>query len=880
MPSPDPQEFSKHIGRALLLEAIGQIPVLGVLTKAAWQAYQATRPAELLTERAKNELRRMAMEYAQFLETETKSKEAEEFSRLYSATLDVINRWGLSLPQLASEAHLEPEAAARLTFERAAADLDILDHSQQQQVRRLVQEYYRLLIDNKDALESLGIPALKGLLDGMVQLSERLESLLNRDQRRAWDRTKWPQPIYDDSGGLYPSALHPRNRLILYQGAAFTAMRDELRDWALNLGERDRPLGLRLYVGPGGAGKTRLIFEAGDALQQLGWRTAMLLPLPGALEPGQAVALLNTPEPVLLVMDYVLNRGEEVKILLEAMASSRRDQPFALVLLERQPPVWWEPITHPASDPTFSGIVNWLERYPPSDLRPHPLPQLSAEERLALYREARAVLGRLTASEPPGPQQPGTLPDRPMFVLLLAYLHASGEQVLKTGDEKSILSSFWRHEQKHWQEVFSHGELRNTRDESLMNKLMALTEDMLALASLGLKFPDESHLADFLERNAAILRRPIERNDQPLGAVYLAEKLSSLYPAGEGNVLPPPPLDVLVDDLLERRLAQNPRLLTLALPTPDKAAEEPDGSVAEINRTLDILVRIWLSPRHQKREQVQDWIDALAEALPADLPRPFWEAMERRLEASVPLRVVSLKAYQKELDLTPAEDSAERARLLNNLGSILSELGRRAEALQAAQEATDIYRQLAAANPQAFQPDMAMSLNNLGNRLSELGRREEALQAAQEAVSIRRQLAAANPQAFQPKLAMSLNNLGSILSELGRREEALQAAQEATDIYRQLAAANPQAFQPKLAMSLGTHGLILSAMHLPAEAARAFGEGLRAITPSLRALPQAFASLAGALLSDYLKACEQAGQPPDMALITPVREILKEIGGE
>ena len=35
-----------------------------------------------------------------------------------------------------------------------------------------------------------------------------------------------------------------------------------------------------------------------------------------------------------------------------------------------------------------------------------------------------------------------------------------------------------------------------------------------------------------------------------------------------------------------------------------------------------------------------------------------------------------------------------RARLLNNLGNMLSELGRREDALQAAQEALDIYRKL------------------------------------------------------------------------------------------------------------------------------------------------------------------------------------------
>jgi hypothetical protein len=61
--------------------------------------------------------------------------------------------------------------------------------------------------------------------------------------------------------------------------------------------------------------------------------------------------------------------------------------------------------------------------------------------------------------------------------------------------------------------------------------------------------------------------------------------------------------------------------------------------------------------------------------------------------------------------------------------------------------------------------------NNLGGRLSDLGRREEALAAAQEAVDIRRRVAAARPDAFLPDLAMSLNYLGTMLSDLGRRSQ-------------------------------------------------------------------------------------------------------------
>ncbi len=90
----------------------------------------------------------------------------------------------------------------------------------------------------------------------------------------------------------------------------------------------------------------------------------------------------------------------------------------------------------------------------------------------------------------------------------------------------------------------------------------------------------------------------------------------------------------------------------------------------------------------------------------------------------------------------------------------MSELGRREDALAAAEEATGIYRRLAAERPDAFLPDLAMSLNNLGGCLSELGRREDALAAAEEATGIYRRLAAERPDAFLPDLAGSLNNLG------------------------------------------------------------------------------------------------------------------------
>ena len=90
-----------------------------------------------------------------------------------------------------------------------------------------------------------------------------------------------------------------------------------------------------------------------------------------------------------------------------------------------------------------------------------------------------------------------------------------------------------------------------------------------------------------------------------------------------------------------------------------------------------------------------------------------------------------------------------------------------------------MYRELAAARPDAFRPDLAGALNNLSVRLGELGRGEAALAAIEEAAGVYRELAAARPDAFRPDLAGALNNLSVRLGELGRGEAALAAIEEA-----------------------------------------------------------------------------------------------------
>src|SRR5450759_3509459 len=123
-----------------------------------------------------------------------------------------------------------------------------------------------------------------------------------------------------------------------------------------------------------------------------------------------------------------------------------------------------------------------------------------------------------------------------------------------------------------------------------------------------------------------------------------------------------------------------------------------------------------------------------------------------------------------------------------------------AEAVAPAEEAVELYRQLADDNP-AFQPNLAAALTNLGVGYGEVGRRAEAVAPAEEAVELYRQLAADNP-AFQPNLAAALTNLGNRYGEVGRRAEAVALMQEALTDLRRLADTAPDIYMPELATSL------------------------------------------------------------------------------
>jgi len=613
---------------------------------------------------------------------------------------------------------------------------------------------------------------------------------------------------------------------------------DVLEAWR----NRAEPRSVLLLTGDGGDGKTRLAIEWCRRLRHQGWHAGFLRRdrTEKDLDP-----LLEGVAPRLIVIDYAETRLAIVQPLLYKMGIDPHGggPHVRLLLLARRAGDWWTGLTAGTAGREIEDLLAGS---------PEPLPVAplvpAAEERRKVYDAAVTAfaleLGKPVPADPQIPSLEKNGFERVLYLHMAALAAVDGKSIASASE---ALAQTLLHERRFWDSQVKEMGL----DGSLTESVQAAFSQAVTAVTLAGGTATEP-------QSRAILGRVLEelptRPDLPKA---ILKRLRQMYGgAGDGRFLDPLQPDILGEELVAEILSGDSRLLDKLL----------DGATPEEGRgTLTVLTRL-----AQRRPKTEEWLrtafntrlEALAESaldVAVETGDPIGLVLAREIEEyasehlaeqlmdrcaedqylrSVPLREVHLAATAKKRDSfatnhpprrglrEPEAVSSERARLADNLGSRLSDLGRHEASLQATEEAVAIRRDLASRRPDAFLPDFAASLNNLGITLRELGRQDEALNATEEAVVLRRDLAARQPDVFLPVLAASLNNLGAMLSDFGRREEALNAAAEAVAVYRYLVDRRAGAFFPDLAASLNNMGTMLSELGRHKEALKATEEAV------------------------------------------------------
>jgi tetratricopeptide (TPR) repeat protein len=609
----------------------------------------------------------------------------------------------------------------------------------------------------------------------------------------------------------------------------------------------DRGPAMLVFTGPGGAGKTRLMIEWCSRMRERGW-------LAGFVESGHSdlSRVLEGETPRLLVVDYPEGRVSEVALLCRrahaAVASVR------LVLLARSKGPWFDEVRQEV-DGGMVTSARWEE-----------LAAMDDAQRRRAYQRARIAFRGVVADQDEIRPDDLARDELPLFAHMRALLAAYGDRDIDETPEQT-LARVLDHERKHWR-----GQLVRLLG-SPPNKAMLWDLDRVLAAVVlfgGIDGPlgellrwlrpglSQREREAFATSIAALYRRgtrvmplqpdllgeqlvleaishAVEQDGAPAVEWWLSLPVDERAPKGSvGHSL------VVLTRLVHRKVEvasgwlhafvgpRCERWMQACVNQRDHADPRGYELAAAVRALGDVDLARQLEPTLPKAtvELLQLRIE-VANILLRHAPQDesvdsrhqrarLWSRLANyladagRLEEALPAIQLAVRQYLDLAKSMPEAFFPHLAATVNNLGICLSRMGQREQALDAAQAALEIRRQLAEAMTDAsLIDDLASALNNLGLRLLKMGRRAEAVEATQEAVAHFREVVKAQPEALS-NLAAALNNLGPMLSEMGRWEEALTATQEAVELYRELVKGGPDAFLPKLAMALNNLGPILN----------------------------------------------------------------------
>ncbi len=644
-----------------------------------------------------------------------------------------------------------------------------------------------------------------------------------------------------------------RPELAVVEFAGRLAELGELRAWCA----LDDPRSVRVLVGAGGVGKTRLALKIAAEWQASG-KTAVKVDA-GKESEALAKARGVTSGPVLLVVDYAETRaglGELLRAVLDDPGLVR------VLLVARSLGEWWDRIAEesaPAIAQLLSGAEPTRLTAPIQDIPDH---DLAASAVPYFARKLGVAVPECVVFDLPTRRVPVLVLHTSALVAVLRSI-TGPPGTLRVAVTDGVLGELLEHEARYWRRTAKSCEL--TADGRVLKAVIA------AAILLG--------AADLEEAAALAGRVPDLAGTAPGDLRSWGRWLLQLYPSDAtgrmGSIQP----DLLAEHHIMTQLTGDPGLAKAILTslTVDQADQAltvlgrawtlHDGAGPAIEAALRADLARMAIPAANVAVQTSPRIgDLLADAL-ADAPIAFDDLV--RIKEALPYPSVAIAAadlattLRVRRELPPETDKETLAKWADTCGRLLSQVGRPADAVPPAQEAVTIRRELAAALPDRYRPDLAASLSNLGVCYAELGRPAEALPPAQEAVTIRRELAAALPDRYRPDLARSLRNLGVLYSVLGQPAEALPPAQEAVTTYRELAATQPDRYRPALARSLNNLGTCYSAMGRPAEALPPAQEAVTTYRELATAQPDRYHPDLAASLSNLGVCYAELGQPAE-----------------
>jgi len=615
-----------------------------------------------------------------------------------------------------------------------------------------------------------------------------------------------------------------------------TGLLSQVMSWAQTYNAR--AAGCLLY-GPAGIGKTRLATELAATLRQRdGWHTEFVngpdtLAGSAAMQAGLTglAALQQRYEHagargLLVVVDHPMRQPKALEALGDWLVSRpiADARPVRLLVLAHRPSGWWEEQRYGL--PGMAQLFAVTGSGPRVTLGHVGFPDAIDRDQLAAHslQALRSGAVRRGLDSPGGdgeaPSGPALTSGRPLAIRMAALLALYGTApTAGDGGLSGLLDPVLDLERRHWQAVLG----------PLDTAAWAALERGIAQVTLVQGCGSRDAAEALLTANPGHGTTAAARED----VVAVLSRLRALL--GEGDALRPLEPHLLGMHLVAR-VADPPMLEaciawlwateglrgehTESLVRMVQGATRPEHGAQAAARAR--LLARYLVQRHAARlagpivRAVIETPGALATCLNdlhETLPGEAREALASALPTPPPkLRVLaSGPPGSRLLHWLTAESLAAEADMAQPDGLV-----RPGEApnpligpqhgpehrLASEQEKVARLRLLAAAQPAAFQRDLASRLYHLNAALVDMWRPEEGLVALREAVALRRQMADRRDEPTRRDLADALDTLGAALDHLGLQGEALATTQDAVMLHRELALARPDSYAAGLTAGL------------------------------------------------------------------------------
>ena len=603
--------------------------------------------------------------------------------------------------------------------------------------------------------------------------------------------------------------LRPESQVVPFHRYRYP-LRQTVLDWALKTEMR---IALRLHVGPGGAGKTRLMIAACDVLEtEHGWLAGFLRAEKNKDLERDFREILSKPGDRFIVLDYAETRSQEIAALARtALHHPSVRGKVRIALLARDSGDWWD---HLADAAAGDKILAALLSSPATKAGPYRMTgeRLPPETRQAVYAEALEAFAsekKLPYSTRPAPDLDAEAFGDVLFIHLAALNALRGRP---TAGDIELLDACLGHERSYWRHLLDkHG-----LDDSALGGI----EQALALLTLCGGAREAKGARDVLSQTPRLRHAPASVREEIFGL------LRRLYRQDGG-------LDGMKPDLLgERLLAQaldgDDELLDIAL----NAAAPPERA----RHALTVLTRLagrfpaegkWLELA-LKRHLAARSIEALAVGMETGVPMP--EMLAEAIGAAVGttrrtvvnairqklpkgtrnLNFLAVEVSKQHLQFVQEKHKGKNAGAMLQLFAALKELAERlkdsgwyGEAVGALESALRHARHLARSGKPEDQQRLAITQNLLASVLAESDQFAAALEHARESERVVRELLKAPKQKiYQPLWATTLYTLSVCRGKLGSFEEAVETGRRSEAIFGELVKRHPDAYRKEWAASL------------------------------------------------------------------------------